>query len=67
MYKFVSTSGFKWIDPKESDLNKYTSHRSKGCVLEVGLDCLKKIHQLNNDYPWAPDRIEIKIEMLSNC
>ena len=51
MYKFVSTSGFKWIDPKESDLNKYTSHRSKGCVLEVGLDCLKKIHQLNNNYP----------------
>ena len=24
MFKFLPTSGFKWIDPKEFDLNKYT-------------------------------------------
>ena len=29
----VPTSGFKWIDPKTFDLNKYTSNSSKGCVL----------------------------------
>ena len=23
MSEFLPTSGFKWIDPKESDLNKY--------------------------------------------
>ena len=33
--KFLRTSGFKCIDPKESDFNKYTSNISKGCVLEV--------------------------------
>ena len=33
--KFLPTSGFKCIDPKESDFNKYTSNVSKGCVLEV--------------------------------
>ena len=27
--KFVPTSGFKWIDPKEFDLNKYTSDSSR--------------------------------------
>ena len=30
MSKFLRTSAFKWIDPKEFDLNKYTSNSSKG-------------------------------------
>ena len=29
MSKFLPTSGFRWIDPKEFDLNKYTSNSSK--------------------------------------
>ena len=39
--KFLPTSGFKWIDPKEFDLNKYTSNSSKGCVLAVDLEYRK--------------------------
>ena len=35
MSKFLPTSGFKWIDPKEFDLNKYTSNTSKGCFLKL--------------------------------
>ena len=38
MSKFLSTSGFKWIDPKEFDLNKYTSSSSKRCALEFDLE-----------------------------
>ena len=30
MSTFLPTSEFKWIDPKEFDLNKYTSNSSKG-------------------------------------
>ena len=30
MSKFLPTSSFKWIDPKEFDLNKYTSNSSEG-------------------------------------
>ena len=37
MSKFFPTIGFKWIDPKEFDLNRYTSNSSKGCVLNVDL------------------------------
>ena len=37
MSKFLPTSGFKWIDPKEFDLNKYTSNSSIGCIFEVDL------------------------------
>ena len=38
MSKFLPISGFKWIDLKEFDLNKYTSNSSKGCVFEVDLE-----------------------------
>ena len=34
--------------------------------LEVDLEYPKELHQLYNDYPLAPDKIEIKEEMLSN-
>ena len=36
--RFLPTSGFKWIDHKEFDLNKYPSNSSKGCVLKVDLE-----------------------------
>ena len=37
MSKFPPTSGFKWIDLKKFDLNKYTSNSLKECVLKVDL------------------------------
>ena len=65
MSKFLSTSWFKWIDPKEFDLNKYTSNSSKGCVLEVDLEYPKELLELHNDYLLAAYEIEIKGGMLS--
>ena len=35
MSKFLPTSGFKWTDPKEFGLNKYTSNCSKRCVQKL--------------------------------
>ena len=65
MSKFLPRSGFKWIDPKEFDLNKYTSNSSKGCVLKVDLEYPKELQELHNDYPFAPDKTETKREILS--
>ena len=48
-------------------MNKYTSIRSKGCIVEFDLEYQKKLKELHNDYPLAPDNIEIKREMLSEC
>ena len=31
MSKFPPISSFKWIDPKEFDLNKYTTNSSEMC------------------------------------
>ena len=61
---FFPISGFKWIDPKELQAHKYTSNSSKGCFLDIDLECLKEIHGLHNDYPSAPDKIKIKRETL---
>ena len=66
MSKFIPTSGFKWIDPKEFNLNEHTSNSSKGCVLEVGLKYPKELRELHNDYPLAPDKTKIKREILSH-
>ena len=64
MSKFLPTSGFKWIDRKEFDLNKYISNSSKGCVVEVDLEYPKELRELHNDYSLALDKIEIKRELL---
>ena len=43
MSKFLPTSGFKWIDPKEFYLNKYTNNSLKGCLLVGDLEYPKEI------------------------
>ena len=67
MSKILPTSGFKWIDAEEFDLHKYACNSTKGCVLEFDLEYPKELWELHNDYPLAPDKIEIKIEILSEC
>ena len=52
------------IDPKDSDLIKYTTNCSKGYVLEVDIEYPKELRELRNDYPLAPDKIEIKEKIL---
>ena len=66
MSRFLATSGFKWIEPKEFDLNKCSSNSLKGCVLEVDREYPKELWELHNDYPLASDKIEIKRQMLSD-
>ena len=66
MSKFLPVNGFKWIDPKEFNLNKYSSNNSKENVLEVDLEYPKELRELHNDYPLALDKIEIEREMLSD-
>ena len=62
--KFIPASGFKWIDPKELNLNKCNSNISKRCVLKDDLEFSKELTELHNHYPLAPEKIEIKREML---
>ena len=45
-------------------MNKYANNSSKSCVLKVDLEYSKELWGLQNDHPLAPDKIEIKKEML---
>ena len=65
MSKFLPTNRFKWIDPKEFELNKYTSNSSKVCVLEVDLEYLKELRELRSDFSLPPGKIETKEECCS--
>ena len=51
----LPTHGFKWMTEKE--LSCWESHP---CILEVDLEYPKKLHDLHNDYPLAPERIMCK-------
>ena len=62
MSKFLPTNEFKWIDPKDFDLNKYTKNNSKGCVLEVDLEYPKELRELHNNYLLDSNKIEVKYE-----
>ena len=65
MSKFFPIYEFKWIDPKEFDLNKYTRIVLKAVFSKLILNIQKKLWELHNDYLLVPDKIEIKREMLS--
>ena len=47
------------------DWKKFLDCEEQGCILEVDLEYPKKLHDLHNEYPLAPERIEVnKVEKL---
>ena len=67
MSQYLPYSGFKWLNQKEiSDfrLNSISENSSIGYILEVYLKYTSKLHDLHNDYPSAPEKLEITQNML---
>ena len=54
MSKPLPTHGFKWM--KDSELNIW---EKTPCILEVDLEYPKELHDSHNDYPLAPEQIEV--------
>ena len=54
MSKPLTTHGFKWMKDKELNVWEKTP-----CILEVDLEYPKELHDLHNDYPLAPEQIEV--------
>ena len=68
MIQYLPYSGFKWLNQKEiSDfcLNSLSETSSIGHILEVDLEYPSELHDLHNDYPLAPEKLEISQNMLS--
>ena len=60
MSKPLPTQEFEWMS--ESELDNW---KSMPCILEVDLDYPDHLHDMHNDYPLAPERMNInKVEKL---
>ena len=68
MIQYLPYGGFKWLSKEEIDkfdLNSIDENSSIGYILEVDLEYPDELHDLHNDYPLAPEKLEISQEMLS--
>ena len=60
MSKPLPTHGFKWMNKNE--LETWEKH---SCILEVDLEYPESLQDLHNDYPLAPEQIEVnKVDKL---
>ena len=67
MTQYLPYGRFKWLSKKEIDefdLNLVKENSSIGCILEVDLE-YPELHDLHNDYPLAPEKLEISQKILS--
>src|SRR6266516_5367480 len=62
--------GFQWIEPENFILREYSelcsNNATKGYMLEVALDYPKELHDLHNEYPYNPEQVVVKDEILSD-
>ena len=68
MSQYLPCADFKWvknIDKIEQKLMQIKKDSSTGYILEVDLEYPKKLHDIHNDFPLAPEKINIPKEWLS--
>ena len=67
MSKYLTYGEFKWLkNVDELDVMSINDKSSIGYILEVNLKYPKKLHNLHNDYPLAPEKLFVTNDMLSN-
>ena len=67
MSQYLPISNFKWvrnINKIKQKLMNIKNNSSTGYVIEVDLEYLQKMHHIHNDYPLAPEKINIPKEWL---
>ena len=68
MIQDLPYGGFKWLSNGEInklDLNSISENSPIGYILEVDLEYPKELHDLHNDYPLCPKKIEVSNDMLT--
>ena len=69
MIQHLPWGEFKWLSEKEINkfwLDSISENSSTGYILKVDLEYPDELHYLNNDYPLAPEKLEVSQDMLSN-
>ena len=65
MSKKLPVNGFRWLDSdkineiNEEFIKNYNENDNKGYILEVDVRYPKRLHELHNDLPFLPERMEI--------
>ena len=68
MSQYLPYDEFKWLNQKEInrfDVTSIEENSWNGYILEADLKYLDELHELRNDYPLAPEKLEISNDMLS--
>ena len=68
MSQYLPYRGFKWLNQKEISsfcFNSISENSSIVYILEADLECPDELHNLHNDYPLAPEKLEITQNVLS--
>nr|CAG8642698.1 8208_t:CDS:2 [Entrophospora candida] len=64
MSQYLPSGGFKWINPNTApDIMSIPENSPKGYTFVVDLKYPKELDDLHNDYPLAPENIEITRDM----
>ena len=67
MSQYLLVGNFRWMTDKEInkiDLGKYKADGKKGLIPEVDLEYLQELHDLQNDYPAAPEKAKVSKDIL---
>ena len=68
MSQYLTYGKFKWLNQKEIHnfcLNSISENSSIGYILKIDLKYPSELHEFSNNYPLAPEKLEITQNMLS--
>ena len=69
MRQYLPINNFKWVQDTnkiKQKLMRTKNNSSPGYVLEADLEYLQELHNIHNDYPLAPEKINTPNEWLSD-
>ena len=66
MSEYLPYEGFEWLkNVDEFNVMSISEYNSLGYFFEVDLKYPDNLHKLHNDYPLAPEKLAVSIDMLS--
>ena len=61
MSQSLPTGGFEWVEkPDEVSIQDHPDDAPKGYILEVDLEYPAELHDAHNEYPLAPERLQVQ-------
>ena len=73
MSQYLPTGGFEWVQfnfadqaSAEQTIIHYPANADKGYIFEVDLEYPAELHDMHNEYPLAPESLEVQDEWLSD-